>query len=74
MINDDEMEITWKWPWPMSRYCSAFALKGLQKTTEIQDSQYSSQHLNWVPPKYRSKVLPPDPTCSVLATLKHIKM
>jgi len=70
---DDETERMRKWPWPMSSYCSEFPLEGLQKTTKIQDNQYPSQELNWVLPKYRPKILPPYPICSVLLTMNILK-
>jgi hypothetical protein len=57
----------------MSRYCSEFPLKGLQKTTKIQDNQHPSQELNWVFPKYRPKILPLEPICSILLTLNILK-
>jgi len=45
------------------------SLERSNKTRNIQDNQYPSQELNWVLPKYRPKILPPEPICSVLATM-----
>jgi hypothetical protein len=73
MITDDEMERMRKWSWPMSRYCLALPLKDLHKTTKIQDNQNPSQELNWVLPKYRPKILTPEPISSVLATVNILK-
>jgi len=73
MFYDDETERMRKWSWPMSRYCSESLLKGLKKKTHThtknQDNQYPSQELNWVLPKYRPKILLPEPISSVLATM-----